>query len=177
MYTITSGYISPYFVNTPERATTEFDDAYVLLVDKTISVVQPLLPILEAVVRSGRSLLIVARDVDGEALTTLVLNKLRGGLKVCAVKVPGPDFSDTLAALAQATGSYVVSDDALEKPEELDLDDLGTDKPHVVVTKDRAFLSESKIPEEDIPHLIPTSEATPGGILLPSGPFLDDSAQ
>src|SRR5947209_10685060 len=83
------GYLSPYFVTNAEKMIAELDDPYILLHEKKLSGLQPLLPVLEAVVQSGRPLLIVAEDIEGEALATLVVNKLRGGLKVAAVKAPG----------------------------------------------------------------------------------------
>jgi chaperonin GroEL len=82
------GYVSPYFVTNPEKMLVELEDPYILLHEKKLSSLQPLLPVLEAVVRSGRPLLIIAEDIEGEALATLVVNRLRGGLKVAAVKAP-----------------------------------------------------------------------------------------
>src|SRR5207237_1344009 len=108
------GYLSPYFVTNAEKMLAELDDPYILLHEKKLSSLQPLLPILEAVVQSGRPLLIVAEDIEGEALATLVVNKLRGGLKVAAVKAPG--FGDRRKAMlediATLTGGQVISADA-----------------------------------------------------------------
>ena len=83
------GYISPYFITNAEKMITELEDAYVLLHEKKLSQLQAMLPVLEAVVQSGKPLLIIAEDIEGEALATLVVNKLRGGLKIAAVKAPG----------------------------------------------------------------------------------------
>src|SRR6266567_1173786 len=107
------GYLSPYFVTNAEKMITELEDAYILLHEKKLSSLQTLLPILEAVVQSARPLLIVAEDIEGEALATLVVNKLRGGLKVAAVKAPG--FGDRRKAMlediAVLTGGQVISED------------------------------------------------------------------
>src|ERR671915_554882 len=91
------GYLSPYFITNAEKMVAELEDAYILIHEKKLSSLQPLLPILEAVVQSGKPLLIVAEDIEGEALATLVVNKLRGGLKVAAVKAPG--FGDRRKAM------------------------------------------------------------------------------
>jgi chaperonin GroEL len=107
------GYISPYFVSDPKTQKVELEDPYILLVEKRISTLAQMLPLLEAVVRDGRSLLIIAEDVESEALASLVLNKLRGGLKVCAVKAPG--FGDNRKAnmqdIAELTGGTVISEE------------------------------------------------------------------
>src|SRR3546814_774432 len=107
------GYLSPYFVTNAEKMICELEDTYILLHEKKLPGVQALLPLLEAVVQSGKPLLIVAEDVDGEALATLVVNKLRGGLKVAAVKAPG--FGDRRKAMLEdiaiLTGGQVISDD------------------------------------------------------------------
>ena len=124
------GYLSPYFVTNAEKMVCELDDPYILLHEKKLPGLQALLPLLEAVVQSGRPLLIVAEDVDGEALATLVVNKLRGGLKVAAVKAPG--FGDRRKAMlediATLTGGQVISDDLGTKFENVTLDMLGTAK-------------------------------------------------
>src|SRR5438093_3713309 len=124
------GYLSPYFVTNAEKMTAELEDAYILLHEKKLSSLQTLLPILEAVVQSGRPLLIVAEDVEGEALATLVVNKLRGGLKVAAVKAPG--FGDRrksmLEDIAILTGGQVISEDLGIKLENVTLDMLGQSK-------------------------------------------------
>src|SRR5437868_3384818 len=124
------GYLSPYFVTNAEKMIAELDDAYILLHEKKLSGLQPLLPVLEAVVQSGRPLLIVAEDIEGEALATLVVNKLRGGLKVAAVKAPG--FGDRRKAMlediAALTGGQVISEELGTKLENVTLDMLGRAK-------------------------------------------------
>jgi chaperonin GroEL len=124
------GYISPYFVTNPEKMIAELDDAAILIHEKKLSSLQPMLPILEAIVQSGRPLLIIAEEIDGEALATLVVNKLRGGLKVCAVKAPG--FGDRRKAMlediATVTGGQVISEDIGIKLENVKLNMLGTAK-------------------------------------------------
>jgi chaperonin GroEL len=131
------GYLSPYFVTNAEKMTCEFENPYILLYEQKLSNLQPLIPVLEAVVQSGRPLVIVAEDVEGEALATLVVNRLRGGLKVCAVKAPG--FGDRRKAMLQdiaiLTGGQVVSDDLGMKLENITLDMLGSAK-RVEMTKD-----------------------------------------
>ena len=131
------GYLSPYFVTNPEKMNCEYDNPYILLYDKKLSNLQPLLPVLEAIVQSSRPLLIVAEDIEGEALATLVVNRIRGGLKVCAVKAPG--FGDRRKAMLEdiaiLTGGQVVSEDLGMKLENVTLDMLGTAKK-VEVTKD-----------------------------------------
>jgi len=131
------GYLSPYFVTDPEEMVCELEEPYVLLYDKKLSVLSTLLPILDAVVQSGRSLLIVAEDLDAEPLAALVVNKLRGALKIAAVKAPG--FGDqrrvTLEDLAVLTGGRLISEDAGVKLEKVTLDDLGT-AAWVAITRD-----------------------------------------
>ncbi len=131
------GYLSPYFVTNPDKMSCEYDNPYILLYDQKISSLQPMLPVLEAVVQSGRPLLIIAEDIEGEALATLVVNRLRGGLKVCAVKAPG--FGDRRKAMLQdmavLTGGQVVSEELGMKIENVTLDMLGTSK-RVEITKD-----------------------------------------
>ena len=131
------GYLSPYFVTNPEKMICEFDAPYILLYDKKVSNLQPLIPVLEAIVQSGKALVIVAEDIEGEALATLVVNRLRGGLKVCAVKAPG--FGDRRKAILEdiaiLTGGQVVSEDLGMKLENVTLDMLGTAK-RVEITKD-----------------------------------------
>jgi chaperonin GroEL len=109
------GYISPYFVNNAEKMRVEMEDPYILIYEKKLSGLQELLPLLEAVAQTGKPLLIVAEDVEGEALATLVVNKLRGGLKVAAVKAPG--FGDRRKAMLQdiaiLTGGQAISEDQL----------------------------------------------------------------
>jgi len=122
------GYLSPYFVTNAEKMICELEDPYILLHDKKLPGVQAILPLLEAIVQSGKPLLIVAEDVDGEALATLVVNKLRGGLKVAAVKAPG--FGDRRKAMLEdiaiLTGGQVISEDLGTKFENVTLDMLGT---------------------------------------------------
>ncbi len=131
------GYLSPYFITNAEKMVCEFDNPYILLYDQKISNLQPLIPVLEAVVQSGRALLIVAEDIEGEALATLVVNRLRGGLKVCAVKAPG--FGDRRKAMLQdiaiLTGGQVISEELGMKLENITLDYLGSAK-RVEVSKD-----------------------------------------
>ena len=131
------GYLSPYFVTNPEKMTCEYENPYILMYDQKISNLQPLIPVLEAIVQSGRALLIVAEDIEGEALATLVVNRIRGGLKVCAVKAPG--FGDRRKAMLQdiaiLTGGQVISEELGMKIENVTLDMLGTAKK-VEVNKD-----------------------------------------
>ena len=131
------GYLSPYFVTDADKMTAEYEAPYVLLYDQKISNLQAILPVLEAVLQSGRALLIVAEDIDGEALATLVVNRIRSGLKVCAVKAPG--FGDRRKAILQdlaiLTGGQVISEELGMKLENTTVDMLGTAK-RVVITKD-----------------------------------------
>lgn len=135
------GYISPYFITNPKNQKCEMENCLVMLYDKKISNIQVLLPLLEDVVKSGRPLLIIAEDVDGEALAMLVLNKLRGSAKVCAVKSPG--FGDNrkanLADLAVLTGAQVISEDTGVRLEEATIQMLGEVK-QVTVSKDETLL-------------------------------------
>lgn len=121
------GYLSPYFVTNTEKMTVEMENPYILITDKKISALKELLPILESVAQSGKPLLIIAEDVDGEALTTLVVNRLRIGLKICAVKVPG--FGDRkkeiLQDIAIVTGGNVISEEQGRKLENITIEDLG----------------------------------------------------
>ncbi|WP_417496415.1 chaperonin GroEL [Maricaulis sp.] len=131
------GYLSPYFITNAEKMNVELEEPYILLHEKKLTSLQPMLPILETVVQSGRPLLIIAEDVEGEALATLVVNKLRGGLKIAAVKAPG--FGDRrksmLEDIAILTGGQVISEDLGIKLETVTLDMLGTAK-RVGITKD-----------------------------------------
>jgi chaperonin GroEL len=124
------GYLSPYFITNAEKMTVELEDPYILLHEKKLPGLQAMLPLLEAVVQSARPLLIIAEEVEGEALATLVVNKLRGGLKVAAVKAPG--FGDRRKAMlediAALTGGQVISDDLGIKFENVTLDMLGKSK-------------------------------------------------
>ncbi|KGM35895.1 chaperonin GroEL [Inquilinus limosus] len=135
------GYVSPYFVTNPERMRVELEDAYVLIHEKKLSSLQALVPVLEAVVQSGRPLLVISEDVEGEALATLVVNKLRGGLKVAAVKAPG--FGDRRKAMlediAVLTAGQVISEDLGIKLENVTLDMLGRAK-RVVIEKENTTI-------------------------------------
>jgi chaperonin GroEL len=135
------GYLSPYFVTNSEKMITEMDSPYVLLFDKKISSLQPILPLLESIVQASKPLLIIAEDIEGEALATLVVNKLRGGLKVAAVKAPG--FGDRRKAMlediAVLTGAQVISEDLGIKLENVTLDMLGTAKS-VSITKEETTI-------------------------------------
>jgi len=131
------GYLSPYFVTNPDKMTAELDDCLVLLHEKKLSSLQPMVPLLETVIQSGKPLLIIAEDVEGEALATLVVNKLRGGLKIAAVKAPG--FGDRRKAMLQdlaiLTGGQVISEDLGMKLESVTIDMLGSAK-RIAITKD-----------------------------------------
>ncbi len=135
------GYLSPYFITNQEKMRVEFEDPYILIHEKKLSNLQALLPILEAVVQSGSPLLIIAEDVEGEALATLVVNKLRGGLKVAAVKAPG--FGDRRKAMLEdiaiLTGGTAISEDLGIKLESVTLDMLGRTKK-VVIEKETTML-------------------------------------
>jgi chaperonin GroEL len=139
------GYLSPYFITDPEKMETVLEDAYILIHDKKISSMKDLLPVLEKVAQAGKPLLIVAEDVEGEALATLVVNKLRGTLKVCGVKAPG--FGDRrkemLRDIAILTGGQVISDEVGVKLETTTLNDLGRAK-RIVVDKDNTTLVDGK---------------------------------
>src|SRR6202047_1402037 len=145
------GYLSPYFVTNAEKMLAELEDPYILLHEKKLSSLQSLLPILEAVVQSARPLLIVAEDIEGEALATLVVNKLRGGLKVAAVKAPG--FGDrrkaTLEDVAALTGAQVISEDLGIKLENVTLDMLGRAK-RVRIEKENTTIIDGAGKKEDI---------------------------
>lgn len=135
------GYLSPYFVTNPEKMETEFDSPYILLYDKKISSLKELLPVLEPVAQSGKPLLIIAEDVDGEALSTLVVNKLRGALKIAAVKAPG--FGDRRKAMLEdiaiLTGGTVIAEESGYTLENASLDMLGTAEK-VSIDKDNTTL-------------------------------------
>jgi chaperonin GroEL len=145
------GYISPYFITDPDRMETVFEDAYIMLVGKKISSVQDLLPVLEKMVQAGKPLLIVAEDVEGEALATLVVNKIRGTFQSVAVKAPG--FGDRRKAMLQdmaiLTGGQVISEEIGVKLENVGLDMLGRARK-VVVTKDDTTVVEGQGDAEDI---------------------------
>jgi chaperonin GroEL len=139
------GYLSPYFVTDPEKMEAVLDDVYLLIHDKKISAMKELLPILEKIAQSGKPLLIIAEDVEGEALATLVVNKLRGTLKVAAVKAPG--FGDRrkemLRDIAVLTGGNVISEEVGFKLENATLNDLGRAK-RVVIDKDDTTIVDGK---------------------------------
>ncbi len=145
------GYIAPYFVTDPERMEATLEDAYVLLVGSKISAVRDLLPVLEKVIQSGKPLLIVAEDVEGEALATLVVNKIRGTFRSVAVKAPG--FGERRKAMLQdiaiLTGGQVVTEEVGLKLENVTLDLLGTARK-VVITKDETTIVEGGGSETDI---------------------------
>ncbi|MBS0236160.1 MAG: chaperonin GroEL [Proteobacteria bacterium] len=131
------GYLSPYFVTDAEKMQCEMDNPYILIVEKKISNLQQILPLLESIVQSAKPLVIIAEDVEGEALATLILNKLRGGLKVAAVKAPG--FGDRRKAMLQdialVTGGMAISEDLGHKLENINISHLGRAKK-VIITKD-----------------------------------------
>ncbi len=135
------GYLSPYFVTNPDKMIAEMEDCLVLLHEKKLSSLQPMVPLLETVIQSGKPLLIIAEDVDGEALATLVVNKLRGGLKIAAVKAPG--FGDRRKSMLQdigvLTGGQVISEDLGMKLENVTIDMLGSAKK-IQITKDETTI-------------------------------------
>jgi len=145
------GYLSPYFVTNAEKMTADLEDPLILLHEKKLSSLQPMLPILESVVQSTRPLLIIAEDIDGEALATLVVNRLRGGLKVAAVKAPG--FGDRRKAMlediAVLTGGQVISEELGIKLENVTMDMLGTAKK-VDITKETTTIVDGAGSKDDI---------------------------
>ena len=145
------GYLSPYFINTPANQTSELDKPYILLADKKISNIRELLPLLESVAKAGRPLLVVAEDVEGEALATLVVNNIRGILKVAAVKAPG--FGDRRKAMLQdiavLTGSTVISEEVGLSLEKVTLNDLGEAK-RIVVEKENTTIIDGAGKAADI---------------------------
>ncbi|MBB4857575.1 chaperonin GroEL [Novosphingobium chloroacetimidivorans] len=145
------GYLSPYFVTNPDKMTVELDNPYILIHEKKLSSLQALLPILEAVVQSGRPLLIIAEDIEGEALATLVVNKLRGGLKIAAVKAPG--FGDRrkamLGDIATLTAGEMISEDLGIKLENVTLGMLGQAKK-VSIDKDNTTIVDGSGSAEEI---------------------------
>src|SRR5438045_631573 len=145
------GYLSPYFITDPEKMEAVLEDAFVLIHDKKVSTMKDLLPILEKVAQAGRPLLIIAEDTEGEALATLVVNKLRGTLKVCAVKAPG--FGDRRKAMlediAKLTGGQVISEEAGFKLENAVVTDLGRAK-RIVVDKDNTTIIDGNGDEKAI---------------------------
>ncbi|VAV99914.1 Heat shock protein 60 family chaperone GroEL [hydrothermal vent metagenome] len=145
------GYLSPYFITNADKMVTDLEDPYILLHEKKLSNLQAMLPILEAVVQSGKPLLIIAEDIEGEALATLVVNKLRGGLKVAAVKAPG--FGDRRKAMLEdiaiLTGGQVISEDLGIKLENVTIDMLGTAK-RVSITKEETTIIDGAGSKKDI---------------------------
>ncbi len=145
------GYLSPYFITNPDKMICELEEPYILVHDKKISSLQPLLPLLEQVLQANKPLLIIAEDVEGEALATLVVNRLRGGLKVCAVKAPG--FGDRRKAMLQdiaiLTGGQVISEELGYKLDHVKLEDLGRAK-RVVVDKENTTIIDGAGKKEDI---------------------------
>ncbi len=145
------GYLSPYFITNGEKMTCDLEDVYILLHEKKLGNLQSMLPILEAVVQSGKPLLIVAEDIEGEALATLVVNKLRGGLKIAAVKAPG--FGDRRKAMLEdmaiLTGGQVISEDLGIKLDTVTLDMLGRAK-RVNITKDETTIVDGAGEKADI---------------------------
>ncbi len=145
------GYLSPYFITNAEKMVAELEDAYVLLHEKKLSALQAMLPVLEAVVQSGKPLLIVAEDIEGEALATLVVNKLRGGLKVAAVKAPG--FGDRRKAMLEdiaiLTGGQLISEDLGIKLESVTLQMLGRAKK-VIIEKEKTTVVDGAGKKKEI---------------------------
>jgi chaperonin GroEL len=145
------GYVSPYFVTNAEKMRVELEDTYILIHEKKLSSLQPMLPLLEAVVQSGKPLLVVAEDVEGEALATLVVNRLRGGLKVAAVKAPG--FGDRRKAMLEdiaiLTGGTAISEDLGIKLENVTLKTLGRAKK-VVIDKENTTIVNGAGAKKDI---------------------------
>src|SRR5690554_5575927 len=145
------GYLSPYFINNQDTMTCELEDPYILLVDKKISNIRELLPTLEQVAKASRPLLIVAEDVEGEALATLVVNTMRGIVKVCAVKAPG--FGDRRKAMLQdiavISGGQVISEEVGLSLENVSLEQLGTAK-RVNITKENTVIVDGAGPKADI---------------------------
>jgi len=145
------GYLSPYFITNPDKMICEMEDPFILLHEKKLSGLQAMLPVLETVVQSGKPLLIISEDVEGEALATLVVNKLRGGLKVAAVKAPG--FGDRRKAMLEdmaiLTGGQVISEDLGIKLENVTLDMLGTAK-RIVITKEETTVIDGAGKKKEI---------------------------
>merc|ERR1711912_51460 len=145
------GYLSPYFITSGDKMTTELENPLILLHEKKLTNLQPMVPLLEAVVQAGRPLMIISEDVEGEALATLVVNKLRGGLKVVAVKAPG--FGDRRKAMlddiAILTGGQVISEDLGIKLENVKIDDLGSCKK-IKVDKDNTTIVAGEGKKSDI---------------------------
>ncbi len=145
------GYLSPYFITNSEKMVCEYENPYILLHEKKLSSLQQMLPVLEAVAQSGKPLIIIAEDIEGEALATLVVNRLRGGLKVAAVKAPG--FGDRRKAMLEdlgiVTGGQVISEDLGHKLENVTLKELGRAKK-VIITKDDTTVVSGAGDKKDI---------------------------
>ncbi|MBI5804195.1 chaperonin GroEL [Candidatus Pacearchaeota archaeon] len=139
------GYVSPYMVTDQEKMEASYEDPYILITDKTISTIKELVPVLETVTNESRPLLIIAEDVEGEALTTLVINLLRGAIKVCTVKSPGfgDEKAELLEDIAVLTGGRVISKDKDDKLEDVSLADLGS-ASKIKVSKDETLIIEGK---------------------------------
>ncbi|WP_455583912.1 hypothetical protein [Kitasatospora aureofaciens] len=175
MYKLDRGYVSPYFVNQAETNTVQFEDAFILLVDGKVSNIHDLVPCLEAVGKAGTPLLIIAEDIEGEVLPTLVVNNTRGIVKVAAVKAPGfgDRRKDALQEIATRTGATVFSQESgrgLKGEAAFNLEDLGRSK-YVVVTQNRTFLSDEQIPAENYVPVVETAEVTPGGVVIAKASF------
>ncbi len=145
------GYLSPYFVNNQQNMSVELEEPYILIYDKKVSNIRDLLPVLEGVAKAGKPLMIIAEDVEGEALATLVVNTIRGIVKVCAVKAPG--FGDRRKAMLQdlavLTGGQVISEEVGLSLEKASLDDMGTAK-RILVTKENTIVIDGAGRTEDI---------------------------
>jgi len=145
------GYLSPYFITNAEKMIAELEDPYILIHEKKLSSLQPMLPVLEAVVQAGKPLLIIAEDIEGEALATLVVNKLRGTLQVAAVKAPG--FGDRRKAMLQdiatLTGGKAITEDLGIKLENVKMEDLGQAKK-ITIDKDNTTIIEGKGKHADV---------------------------
>ncbi len=145
------GYLSPYFVTDPDKMITEFEDPYILLFDKKVSVMKDLLPILQEVAQTGKPFFIISEDIEGEALATLVVNKLRGTLNVAAVKAPG--FGDRRKAMMEdiaiLTGGTVISEEMGRKLESVKIEDLGTAKK-VIIDKENTIIREGAGSSKDL---------------------------
>src|SRR3978361_1998358 len=164
------GYLSPYFVTNAEKMVADLGDAYILLHEKKLTSLQSMLPVLEAVVQSGKPLVIVAEDIEGEALATLVVNKLRGGLKVAAVKAPG--FGDRRKAMLEdiaiLTGGQLISEDLGIKLENVTLQMLGRAKK-VIIEKEKTTIVDGAGKKKEI-------EARVNQIKAPLEPLISNSA-
>ncbi|MCL4170932.1 UNVERIFIED_CONTAM: hypothetical protein GTU68_054093, partial [Idotea baltica] len=162
------GYLSPYFVTNAEKMEAEMENPFILISEKKVSSMKELLPVLEAVAQTSRPLMIIAEDVDGEALATLVVNKIRGSLKICAVKAPG--FGDRRKAMlediAVLTGGTVISEERGFKLENADITVLGQAEK-ILVDKDKVEMKEKKDRVDDALHA--TRAAVEEGIVAGGG--------